>query len=131
MSQPYGRPQGYAAWTILVFGGIAFSLGVMGLVSPDFFLLTMRMPPQDPGPFARTSAMAATNMGAYYVLAALSNTRRFFAWTVPFRVLTFTVFTGMALLGAAPPGLFGVAAWELLGALCTGLALWYERPARG
>src|SRR5262249_11233712 len=122
----YGRPRGYAAWSILVFGVIALGLGVTGLVSPDVLVRVMGIPAPDPGPYVRTSAMAATNMGAYYVLAAASNTRRFFAWTVPFRVLTFTVFTGIVLAGG-PAGLLGVAAWELVGALCTGLALRVDR----
>jgi hypothetical protein len=122
----YGWPRGYAAWSILVFGLCALSLGVMGLVSPDLLVAAMRVPAPDPGPFVRTSAMAATNMGVYYVLAAASNTRRFFAWTVPFRILTFAVFSGMALFGGAPAGLLGVAAWELVGALSTGVALWHD-----
>ena len=129
-STAYGWPRGYAAWSIFVFGLIALSLGVVGLVSPELLIAAMRVPAPDPGPFVRTSAMAATNMGVYYVLAASSNTRQFFAWTVPFRVLTFTVFSGMVVLGGAPAGLLGVAAWELVGALCTGIALWYEGPAQ-
>jgi hypothetical protein len=125
----YGWPRGYAAWSIFIFGLIALSLGIVGLVSPDILVAAMRMGARDPSPFVRTSAMAATNMGVYYVLAASSNTRRFFAWTVPFRVLTFAVFSGMALFGGAPAGLLGVAAWELVGALGTGIALWYEARA--
>ncbi len=126
-SSAYGSPRGYAAWSILVFGLIALPLGVMGLVSPAILLRVSMLPVQDLGPFVRTSAMASTNMGADYVLAASSNTRRFFAWTVPFRIFTFTVFSGMVLVGGAPAGLLGVAVWELAGALCTGVALRYER----
>ena len=122
----YGVPRGHAAWTIFFFGMIALALGVIGLVSPDFLVWATRVPAPDPGPFVRTSAMASTNMGVYYVLAASSNTRRFFAWTVPFRFLTFSVFSGMVLLGGAPAGLLGIAAWEVLGAVCTGAALRYE-----
>jgi len=127
----YGRPRGAAAWSVFVFGTAAMAIGVAGLVSPDFFLAAMNVPAADPGPYPRTNAMAATNVGAYYLLAACSNTRLFFAWTVPFRMLTFTVFTGMVLFDAAPSGLLGVAAWELVGALWTGSALAYEaRMAR-
>ncbi|MFD7408391.1 hypothetical protein ACFV7R_38370 [Streptomyces sp. NPDC059866] len=39
------------------------------------------------------SSMAAVNMGVYYVPAALSDWKAFFRWTVPFRLLTCTVFT--------------------------------------
>ena len=127
----YGLPRGYAAWTIFVFGLIALSLGVVGLANPDLLVRMTQVPAPDPGPFVRTSAMASTNMGVYYVLAACSNTRRFFAWTVPFRCLTFTVFSALVVFGGAPAGLFGVAAWELAGALLTGIALRYEAPAEG
>ncbi len=37
-----------------------------------------------------------------------------------------TVFTIAALTGLAPIRFLGVAAWELTGAIATGLALWQE-----
>jgi hypothetical protein len=75
------------------------------------------------------SSMASVNMGVYYVLAAAVDFRAFFLWTVPFRVVTFTVFTTLVLTGVAPGSFFGVGLWEGVGALITGAALWRERRA--
>ena len=63
-------------------------------------------------------------IGVYYVLAALNNMKQFYAWTVPFRCITFVVFTAAALTDAAPTRFIGVGAWELSGAIATGIALW-------
>jgi phage-related minor tail protein len=65
-------------------------------------------------------------MGAYYVLAAFHNLKSFYRWTVPFRAVTFTVFTGSVILGLAPQRFLMVGAWELVGAMATGAALYYE-----
>ncbi|WP_436757625.1 hypothetical protein [Streptosporangium sp. V21-05] len=50
-----------------------------------------------------------------------------FLWTVPFRLLTFTVFTLLVVTGAAPAPFIGVGLWEGAGAVATGAALWWER----
>ncbi len=72
------------------------------------------------------SSMASFNIGAYYILAALNDLKPFYKWTVPFRCVTPTVFTIAVLTGLAPARFLGVAAWELTGAIATGLALWQE-----
>jgi hypothetical protein len=68
-------------------------------------------------------------MGVYYVLAALNNMKPFYRWTVPFRCLTFAVFTTAVLTNLAPFRFIGVAAWELAGAIATGLALRSENKS--
>lgn len=65
-------------------------------------------------------------MGVYYVLAAASDWKTFFRWTVPFRLLTCTVFTLAVIGDRAPAAFLGVGLWEGLGALLTGAALRYE-----
>ncbi|MCA2204943.1 hypothetical protein [Streptomyces sp. SMS_SU21] len=117
-----------------VFGALAAALGAVGLVSPDaqLSLLGLTAPGERGGgdhtsAFVTASSMAALNMGVYYVLAALADWRAFFRWTVPFRLLTCTVFTLAVTTGRAPEAFLGVAAWEGLGALATGTALWRER----
>jgi len=75
--------------------------------------------------FLIASSMASFNIGAYYILAALNDMKQFYKWTVPFRCVTPTVFTIAVLSGLAPVRFLGVAAWELAGAIATGLALWY------
>ena len=62
----------------------------------------------------------------YYILAALNDIKKFYLWTVPFRLVTFSVFTIIALTGVAPMGFIGVGLWEGLGALVTGLALYLD-----
>jgi hypothetical protein len=76
------------------------------------------------------SSMASLNMGVYYLLAAAQDWKAFFAFTVAFRLVTFTVFTLLIVVGPAPDGFFGVALWEGLGAVATGAALLWERRRR-
>ena len=71
--------------------------------------------------------MASFNIGVYYVLAALNDMRKFYRWTVPFRAVTFTVFTISVLTGLAPARFMLVAVWELTGAIATGVAFYYEK----
>ncbi|WP_220091325.1 hypothetical protein [Actinoplanes lutulentus] len=82
--------------------------------------------------FLAASSMASLNMGVYYVVAAATEWRPFFRFTVPFRLLTFTVFTALVVTEVAPSGFIGVALWEAAGAVVTGLALIYDarRAAR-
>ncbi len=125
-----------SAWTIFIFGVLAIALGAVGLVRPETTLTLlgfeviareMRAAGDFTVVFLTASSMASFNMGVYYVLAALTNTRRFFVWTVPFRLLTFSIFSLAVITGTAPQGFFGVAAWELIGAIATGLALYFDR----
>lgn len=124
-----------SSWTMFVFGILALILGVAGLIRPEFLMSAMGFEalPRDARTvgdytlvFVTAAAMASTNMGVYYVLAALNNLKPFYRWTVPFRILTFCVFTLAVVNGLAPVGFIGVAAWELVGALATGAALWRE-----
>ena len=65
-------------------------------------------------------------MGVYYILAALNDVKIFYRWTVPFRVVTFVVFTSVVMLAIAPNRFLGVGIWELVAALSTGIALYKE-----
>ncbi|AOT58295.1 MULTISPECIES: hypothetical protein [Streptomyces] len=130
------RPRSLSGWTMAVFGLLAAALGAVGLAAPDALLAVMGFAPVPDGAraegdhtllFLTASSMAAVNMGAYYVLAALSDWRAFYGWTVPFRLLTCTVFTAAVLAGRAPAGFLGVGLWEGAGAAATWAALRYER----
>jgi hypothetical protein len=68
-------------------------------------------------------------MGIYYILAAWNDMKEFYAWTVPFRTLTFGIFTTIVLARIAPLRFVGVGIWELVGGLATGVALYAERRA--
>ena len=126
--------------TILIFGVLALTLGLIGLIRPETTLSLLQFEILNRAErvngdftvvFLTASSMASFNMGVYYVLAVLNNVWQFYVWTVPFRVVTFIVFVLAVVRGLAPLGFVGVAVWELVGALLTGTALWYERRKVG
>jgi hypothetical protein len=129
-----------SGWTIFIFGLLAFLLGLAGLIRPEILLSILGFDVVDRAQraagdytivFMTASSMASFNVGIYYVLAALNDVKIFYRWTVPFRTLTFIVFTTIVFLGVAPQKFLGVAVWELAGALATGIALSIEdRKAR-
>ena len=125
-----------SGWTIFIFGVMAFLLGVVGIFRPVILLGILgfevieraaRASSDYTITFMTASSMASLNIGVYYVLAALNDVKIFYRWTVPFRGLTFIVFTTIILLGIAPQKFFGVALWELIGAIATGVALAREK----
>jgi hypothetical protein len=124
-----------SGWTMFIFGALALLLGLIGLLNPETTLSLLGFPlleraARATGDFTVTflvaSSMASFNMGVYYLLAVFSDFKPFYRWTVPFRGLTFTVFTIVSLTGIAPLGFLGVGIWELAGAIATGLALYAE-----
>ena len=122
-----------------MFGATAALFGVVGLVWPDAVLAGLGFQvvgPDRRGPgdytrvFLAASSMASLNMGVYYLVAAATEWRPFYRFTVVFRLLTFAVFTSLVLTDVAPARFLGVALWEGAGAVATGLALAYEARAR-
>jgi len=120
---------------MFIFGVLALLLGFFGLIRPEWLLSILGFTVLDRAArvagdytlvFLIASSMASFNIGAYYILAALNDLKPFYRWTVPFRCVTPVVFTIAVLSGLAPVRFLGVAAWELTGAIATGLALWYE-----
>jgi Na+-driven multidrug efflux pump len=125
-----------AGWTMFIFGVLAFLFGLLGLVRPELFLSILGFPVLDRTArvagdytlvFMIASSMASFNIGVYYILAALNDMKQFYKWTVPFRCLTFIVFTTTTLTGLAPTRFIAVGTWELLGAVATYLALRSEK----
>ena len=125
-----------SGWTMAVFGALAFALGLVGLISPETVLSLLGFEVIDRAQraagdytltFMAASSMASFNIGIYYVLAALNDLKKFYLWTVPFRGVTFTVFTILVVTSVAPAKFLGVGIWELTGAVATGLALYFER----
>ena len=121
-----------SGWTMFVFGVLALLAGLLGLLRPELLLSilgfsvlerTARAAGDYTLVFMTASAMASFNIGAYYILAALNDLKPFYKWTVPYRCLTFVVFTTVALIGMAPTRFIAVGVWELTGAIATGLAL--------
>lgn len=125
-----------SGWTIFIFGSTALIFGVIGLLRPEAVISILGIDSIDRARraagdftllFVAASSMASFNMGVYYILAALNNQKAFYSWTVPFRGVTFSVFTILVLTGLAPIGWMGIAIWELCGGIATGLALHFEK----
>lgn len=128
-----------SGWTMFIFGFLAFSLGLAGLIRPEIVLsilgfdvlgFAQRAAGDYTLVFMAAASMASFNMGIYYMLAALNDIRIFYTWTVPFRILTFIVFTTITIMGIAPARFIGVGVWELLGALATGVALFLDKKRK-
>lgn len=124
-----------SGWTMFIFGLTAFLLGLLGLLRPELILSIFGFPVLERAGrgagdytlvFAVASSMASFNVGVYYVLAVLNNLKQFYKWTVPFRCVTFLVFTIAVLTGLAPARFVAAGLWELTGAAATGIALWRE-----
>ena len=124
-----------SGWTMFIFGALALLLGLLGLIRPEILLSLLGFAVQSRAErstldytlvFMIASSMASFNVGVYYILSALNDMKKFYKWTVPFRCVTFMVFTTAVLTGLAPARFIAVGAWELTGAITTGLALWQE-----
>jgi len=124
-----------AGWTIFVFGVLAILLGLVGLIRPEILLSILGFEVIERAQratgdytivFMTASSMASFNMGIYYVFAAMNDIKIFYRWTVPFRTLTFIVFTTLVLSGVAPLKFIGVGLWEFAGAIATGIAIQKE-----
>ena len=125
-----------AGWTIFIFGILAFLLGLVGLIRPEILLSILGFEVVERAQraasdytivFMTASSMASFHMGVYYIFAALNDVKIFYRWTVPFRVVTFVVFTTVVIAGIAPMKFLGVGIWELVGAISTGIALYGKR----
>ena len=114
-----------AALTMLVFGMVIVGSGLTGLLAPQLLLNVLGI--SDAGSatqlFLMATSQASLAMGLYYILASVHETRSFFQWSVPLRVINFMVFVAMIPLGIAPPQWMIVAGLELIGALATAIAL--------
>jgi len=128
-----------SGWTIFIFGALALLLGLVGLIRPEILLSLLGFTVVDRAAraagdytlvFMTASSMASFNMGVYYILAVLNDLKKFYGWTVPFRLLTFTIFTLTAVSGVAPIQFIGVGLWEGLGAVATGVALYLEQRGK-
>lgn len=124
-----------SGWTMFLFGVLALLLGLLGLIRPEVLLSTLGFTVPDRAArvagdytlvFMIAASMASFNIGAYYILAALNDLKPFYKWTVPFRCVTFIVFTTAALTQLAPARFIAIGVWELAGAIATGLALRLE-----
>jgi hypothetical protein len=114
-----------AALTMLVFGMVIVGSGLTGLLVPHILLTVLGISETGHATqlFIMATSQASLAMGLYYILASLNETRNFFQWSVPLRIINFMVFAGMVFLGVAPTQWLLVAGLEVVGALATAVAL--------
>lgn len=114
-----------AALTMLVFGMVIVGSGLTGLFAPQFLLNVLGISESGHSTqlFVMATSQASLAMGLYYILASVNETRIFFQWSVPLRIINFLVFAVMIPLGIAPTQWLLVAGLELAGALATAIAL--------
>lgn len=114
-----------AALTMLVFGMVIVGSGLTGLLAPHMLLTVLGISERGQATqlFIMATSQASLAMGLYYILASVNETRIFFQWSVPLRILNFMVFAFMVPLGIAPAQWLMVAGLEVVGALATTLAL--------
>jgi len=114
-----------AALTMLVFGMVIVGSGLTGLLAPQLLLTVLGI--TDTGSatllFLMATSQASLAMGLYYILASVNETRIFFQWSVPLRIINFIVFAAIIPLGIAPMQWLLVAGLELAGASATAIAL--------
>lgn len=129
-----------SGWTMFIFGVLALLLGLLGLIRPEILLSILGFSVLDRTAraagdytlvFMTASSMASFNLGVYYIFASLNDFKPFYRWTIPFRGLTFLVFTTIVLTGLAPVQFISVGLWELVGAIATGFALHKDQPHEG
>jgi len=114
-----------AALTMLVFGMVIVGSGLTGLLAPHILLTVLGISETGHATqlFIMATSQASLAMGLYYILASVNETRSFFQWSVPLRIINFVVFAGMVLLGVAPVQWLLVAGLEVVGALATAVAI--------
>ncbi|PZM91922.1 MAG: hypothetical protein DIU79_12335 [Actinobacteria bacterium] len=129
-------PRSIPGWTVAGFGATALVLGAIGLAFPEALLAvlgfeTLPAASRASGDYTRvflaSSAVASLNMGVYYLVAAVTDWRPFFAFSVVFRMVTCVVFTALVVADVAPARFLAVALWEGVGGVVTAAAIWYER----
>lgn len=118
-----------AALTMLVFGTVIVGSGLTGFLAPHVLLTVLGISETGHATqlFIMATSQASLAMGLYYILASVNETRSFFQWSVPLRIINFIVFAAMIPLGMAPTQWLMVAGLELVGALATAIALASKR----
>jgi len=117
-----------AARSVYVFGFYMAVLGVVLVAAPNL-LLTLNGLPTTSEVWIRVVGVLVLCLAVYYLLAARHELTEFFRWTVFVRSTVIVFFAAFVFLGFVSPVLILFGAIDLLGAVCTGLALRSERSA--
>jgi hypothetical protein len=117
----------YPAKTLVGFGCYLLVLGMVLIVFPNALLALFGVAPTTEV-WIRVTGMLVLILGAYYVLASLSELHQFIVWSIPLRASVIFFFAVFVLLGYAPAALLLFGAIDLACAAWTWVAL---RRARG
>lgn len=117
-----------AAVSILVFGIYLVFLGITLIVVPNVLLSLFGIPATNEV-WIRVAGVVVMILGYYYSMAARRDLTDFFKWTVYGRAPVIVFFTIFVLLDFVSPVLILFGAFDLLGAIWTGLALRFPKTA--
>jgi hypothetical protein len=117
----------YPAKTLFAFGCYLLVLGMLLIVFPNILLQLFGVAPTVEV-WIRVTGMLVLILGAYDILASLSELHQFIRWSVPMRASVIFFFAVFVLLGYAPPVLLLFGLIDLACAAWTWVAL---RRARG
>lgn len=112
-----------------VFGGMAFILGLITIISPTYLINNLDLSASDNAGLRATIALngvAATNMGAYYLYMVYHKVVPFFRITVVFRLLITVPVILYWYFAHGQEAFLSVALWEGIGAFWVFGALWYD-----
>ena len=112
----------YPAKTLFGFGCYRLVLGSMLVLFPNALLDLFRMGTTIEV-WVRAAGMLVLFLGAYDVLAGLSELQAFIRWSVPVRASAILFFGTFVLLGYAPAVLLLLGVIDLAGAAWTAVAL--------
>jgi Na+/alanine symporter len=118
----------YPAKTLFGFGCYLLVLGMFLIVFPNTVLELFRVAPTVEV-WIRVVGMLVLILGAYDVLASLSELHQFIRWSVPMRASVIFFFAVFVLLGYAPPVLLLFGLIDLACAAWTWFALHRTRGA--
>jgi hypothetical protein len=107
----------YPAKTIFGFGCYLLALGTIFVLFPNALLGLFGIAPTVEV-WIRVTGMLVLFLGAYYILAGLSELHQFIRWSVPMRASVICFFAVFVVLGYAPAVLL------LFGLIDLGCAAW-------
>jgi hypothetical protein len=120
----------YPAKTLFLFGLYLLVLGALLVAAPNPLLVLFRFRATSEV-WIRVVGMLLLFLGAYDVLAARTELRRFLAWSVPLRLSVAVFFGAFVAAGLVSPMLLLFAAIDVAAAAWTWSALGGKRAAPG
>ncbi len=119
-----------SAKTVAFFGVYLIGMGLGFVLMPNVLFGLLGLPPTDEV-WSRVVGMLALLLAYYYLNAARSELRPFFAWTVHTRLAAFVFFAAFVLAGLSGPMLAVLGGLDLVTALWTARTLKLESDSAG